>query len=567
MKRFSALLLLLCLLSGCSPHTPAASSPDQPAPTEEPCIPGLYNPDSAVEAYTGGAIRCYPLGNLPGSIIAPFSGGLILLSHTESTTNVSRLEGLEAIPTASLTLPFIVDRLHHWHEDGFSFFDTACGEILAVDNQLQIIRRIPVPAGIFGSPTLSPDGETLYYCTSDSIRAMDLATGISRVLRECTYPGQSVSGLLLEDSVLHCTIQEGNSIFLRTDTGATVSTKEGVREIVTSGRSYYAQILEDGYPLRVFGLEGEQPKLLLLPESESLCYFLPSYNAAITVQESDDAISLLQYTLDSGQRTAALSVRGISSPRCFTAGPEGGIWFLGFDESYGCDSLYRWDPSASPVSDPTVYTHQYITRETPDEAGLAQCADMARELGEAYGIEILIHPPADTALVDGYRFTEEHLTPVLRSTLETLATNLSHYPDGFLNTLAQRFDGLTICILRAVESNSSQETAGNSEDILLWDGHHAYIALTGGTGAEQALYHGLCHLIDTMVLTECSAYDTWDQLNPTGFRYDYDYAVNRQRNSTAYLLDHSRYFVDMYSMSFPNEDRARIMEYAIRPVS
>ena len=73
----------------------------------------------------------------------------------------------------------------------------------------------------------------------------------------------------------------------------------------------------------------------------------------------------------------------------------------------------------------------------------------------------------------------------------------------------------------------------------------------------------MCHLIDTIVLGGSSAYDTWDLHNPTGFTYDYDYAANRNRNSTAYLLDNSRYFIDMYSMSFPKEDRARIMEYAM----
>jgi hypothetical protein len=121
---------------------------------------------------------------------------------------------------------------------------------------------------------------------------------------------------------------------------------------------------------------------------------------------------------------------------------------------------------------------------------------------------------------------------------------------------------LSICILRQI-SPAPEEAEGSG--ITFWDGHYPYIALAAGTDTERALYHELCHLIDTIVLNESSAYDTWNQLNPTGFEYDYDYQANQNRNSTAFLLDSSRYFVDMYSMSFPKEDRARIMECAMTP--
>jgi len=84
-----------------------------------------------------------------------------------------------------------------------------------------------------------------------------------------------------------------------------------------------------------------------------------------------------------------------------------------------------------------------------------------------------------------------------------------------------------------------------------------------GRGSEKALYHELCHLIDTQVFSESNAYDEWDRLNPRDFEYDYDYLTNLERTSQEYLQDHCRSFIDMYSMSFPKEDRARIMEYAM----
>ena len=70
-------------------------------------------------------------------------------------------------------------------------------------------------------------------------------------------------------------------------------------------------------------------------------------------------------------------------------------------------------------------------------------------------------------------------------------------------------------------------------------------------------------MIDSVVLTQSNAYDRWDMLNPSDFVYDYDYVRNIDRDGSKYLQPGSEYFIDTYSMSFPKEDRARIMEYAM----
>ena len=69
----------------------------------------------------------------------------------------------------------------------------------------------------------------------------------------------------------------------------------------------------------------------------------------------------------------------------------------------------------------------------------------------------------------------------------------------------------------------------------------------------------MSHIIDSRVLSTCTAYDSWDALNPQEFEYDYDYIANLNRFDYDYLEDDNRYFIDPYSMSFPTEDRARIL--------
>ena len=152
---------------------------------------------------------------------------------------------------------------------------------------------------------------------------------------------------------------------------------------------------------------------------------------------------------------------------------------------------------------------------------------------------------------------------VLHRELELLDKNLSRYPEGFLSTLADRFDGITICIVRSLTGTAEAGSLESADGIQFLNGYRAYIALAAPYNTEYALYHELCHLIDTVVITESGAYDRWDELNPKGFAYDFDYIANQIRDGSAWLQDSNRSFIDTYSMSFPKEDRARIMEYAM----
>ena len=163
-----------------------------------------------------------------------------------------------------------------------------------------------------------------------------------------------------------------------------------------------------------------------------------------------------------------------------------------------------------------------------------------------------------------YDLEYEHMVGVLQRELELLDRNLSRYPEGFLSTLASRFDGITICIVRSLTGTAEAGSLTSADGIQFLNGYRAYIALAAPHNTEYALYHEMCHLIDTVVITESGAYDRWDELNPQDFTYDFDYIANQTRDGSAYLQESNRYFIDTYSMSFPKEDRARILEYAMK---
>ena len=117
--------------------------------------------------------------------------------------------------------------------------------------------------------------------------------------------------------------------------------------------------------------------------------------------------------------------------------------------------------------------------------------------------------------------------------------------------------------MRSIQGSPESGSLETATGIQFYQESHAYITIAVGKYAERALYHELYHVMETRLLTGSTAFDRWDALNPKGFTYDLDYTANRNRQAEQYLQPGNRSFVDTYSMSYPKEDRARIMETAM----
>ena len=188
----------------------------------------------------------------------------------------------------------------------------------------------------------------------------------------------------------------------------------------------------------------------------------------------------------------------------------------------------------------------------------------AQELSQRYGVEILVYQDALEVQPWDYEFTCEYQPQVLMQELEQLDTRLQNYPEGFLQRIGQQYNGLKIALVREISGAPETGSLETAQGVQFWDEEYtAYLALSTLEDTEYTLYHELYHLIDTVVLNESNGFDQWDLLNPVGFFYDFDYISNQTRNSDEYLREEKRYFIDTYSMSYPKEDRARIMEYAM----
>ena len=564
-KIFLLVAALALLLAACGTDTPPPETTTA-ASAEATDGPGLYDPRSELEALTGGAVRCYSLEDSTATAVVPLGDSLLLFSGRE-TTKLTLLTGEDLTVSRTAVLDCAIDPGHaavQVSENGVGYYDEEGSAVVFLDAALQETSRISMPADAAGSPALSPDLSTVYYCAGNQIRALDIQSGISRLVKELSCARQTITGICCGGTVLRCLTldenEEHTTVFLSTTTGQTLYTGETVEDLETWGDSYFAAISGGSLRELVFGLSTDQAMAL---EPRNYCTSADPVLAcggAVTAELTGEGCVLDYYDLSSGLRTASLTLPVTDAAIDLVADPGRNVlWFLYDDAASGAQSLCCWDPARSIIEDDTVYTHKRCTAADPDTEGLARLEAEAAHIGETYGVEILLWKDALSISPSDYSYTAEHQILAYELGLARLEAALSRFPAGFLADSGS----IRIALVRAIEGDSRFGTLDSVDGVQYWQDGDACIGLTLCDTLEQNAYHQLFHIIETRVYASTVTYDDWDKLNPKGFSYDYDYITNLDREGGNYLEGASRAFIDTYSMSFPREDRARIFEYAM----
>lgn len=553
MKRWSCILALALLLTGCAAEDPPASTPPTaaptapsaeptPSPTETtaPAPPELPQPLTALE--------------LDGEYTALTSFGENLLLFGEESLTLLTPDG-EIVTVAELRLPLPDSGMLQILEDCIACYDLSDGSVVFLDAQLQELRRVPLNDTPIGEPCLSPDGTALYYCTPEGIRVWDLESDICRTLKLQEGSWLGLTGSFFDGSLLRCRLarEDGTvrTLLISAETGETLAEGDALASLTGSGPLYCCPLESEW----IFGWKDQHPQNFL-PQN---AIPLPQISAAVTVTNTDAGLTLDHYDLVSGLRTASLEIPELAEISDLTAA-QGCLWF--FAEG----KLYRWDPALTPVEDDTVYTAYRYTADDPDVEGLESYQRRAEELKAQYGIDILIWNDVTAVTPEGYGFEVEYLTRAYEQGFAALEAALAQFPEGFLQKAASwTEDGTLHIVLTRRITTPAKEHYATLPGMQYLLGTNAYIALELGDSLEQSFYHGLAHVIDTLVLSNSTALYQWEDLNPSGFSYDNDYLKNLERDGSKYLEGDKRYFISTFSMSYPTEDRATILEYAMLP--
>lgn len=571
MKRFFPILLAVALLCGCT-ATPVATIPAETSPTLEVTLPesdGLYDPESALERSTNGAVQVFPLDADNYISIRPM-GDSIVAVQGGTTSTLTKFSGETLIPTVIRELDTRIsfeDPSVQVSSKGVTYYDDQTQELVFLDTSLKEVSRFALPADILGEPILSADRKSLYYCTSEALRVMDLELNLDRLIKEMSLPYQSPVGLHCGDTILECNTQNSAGqwarLFISTGSGLTICEAQGDLELATTRSTYFAVNSDGAFPEMLYGAVGQQPLALSCSSIHFDAVPLLERDGVILITQSDErTIVLDHYDLSTGKRTATLSLPETAGPSSFYA-QEDVIYFVGYDEQTGADAIYRWSPAGTPTGDETSYFTTRRSYDAPDEEGLARCAEVAAEISQRHGVEVLLWQDAVATVPSEYTLEAEYQVPLILDCLEQLGLALGSYPTGFLKQAAigTQSGTLRICLVRGIYGSSSLGSLDSVNGLQFWDSNEdAYVCLVADTDLSPQLYHELFHVIDSRVLSTCSAYDDWEALNPAGFEYDYDYLLNQSRTALTLV---GTAFVDGYSMSFPKEDRASIMEYAM----
>ncbi len=552
-RLFIILMLAAILLCGCTDATPQEDATSASSPTET-----MASEDMIAQR----ALRSISVDNAYADI-APMGGDLLLFGNNCLTV----LDGqtMETVVTAEITgLPNPDSGRVRVRADAVAYFDAENKDMVFLGTNLKETMRLHLPEDLIGVACLSDEWDTIYYCTQSEIRALNMNTGVSHLVKEHVAQWQSVTGVFLEGTVIRCMEKTADGSFrtvlLSSLSGELWEEGDFLSNMESHREQYYLTIDHGSVTEMLFGTADGQPQNLWAKTEPTDIGLLPERYAFVTAAPEGDGTRVDYYDLSTGKRSASVMVKQ-RTILDVASGVEGVVWLLGEN------TICRWELAQSPTWDETVYTSQHNTRENPNTQAMAQMKIEAYRLAHKYGIEIIIGEDAADFTPWDYTFATEYIPQAYEKALVSLDAVLSQFPKNFFTQAAEKSVNkkMTIVLVRGIYGAPDKGTLASAGGSQYWKDGNLYMALQMGATLKQFFYHEMGHVIDTKVLSTSTAFYEWEKLNPADFQYDNDYIANQSREDDQYLTDADRCFIDSYAMSFAVEDRSRILEFASMP--
>ena len=580
-KRIWILLVLLALLAGCAkPQVPVdpdtgtenggeIQQPDDPVKTT-PVL--LENATAVGTAGNLWNIACEQMNFIEYPMLRVVDGNLLLWEYRydadDSCTVHLTLMSLETGETvADCSYPSSGYVRLQVMENNVVICDSGYGRVWILTKDLQL-QRYYEREGNWADWVMSSDLINLY--------EMNWENGLSRVNLEMNVRVPLVEGR--EAVMMHYDDRAQQVIVsyldlksqryvqklfdVKTNTLSDFSLPVSVGEGVKDGDVYF--VSETGTWDRYHILQGNTHTVMNLQDVGQIKYMREN-KWLYTINLESRAPKL--YGLD-GKLISAADLPAGDWVNCEPVWCEawGGYFLIAAKEETNENQLLFWDPKVKGTGE-DLPVMPYGEEKAPPHTVEESLYQQAQALADRFGVDIRI---AEQCALDYDEFAGQALTDAyeIRSALTVLETALSRYPEGFLPQLLYgRLESIRfelICDLTRKDWPADADYtsfAAFAQD----KGDYYLIVIDVRTSGERTYYHELSHVIDRRLSWD-SIYrkgamyseEAWLQLQPPGFSYSYDY-----QHRPDDWADHLQWFVDDYSMTFPTEDRARVLEFAM----
>lgn len=551
-KKLLLILLACLLLAGCAGEEPAQTTVPVTTVPEETTLPPdtLYLPGSTLERSTGGAVRVYEAdGNVTGvallgeNLLVCLDGArLQLLSgeHLEVRKERELGSGLDW-NDSSLVLA----------QDALAYYDEATGTYVVLDENLIAAAGAEIGEKLLCKPVVSGDLATIYYATSEGIKAMEFTSGVTRLLREEYGTVLSLEGLLFEDSLLHYTrmLDDGTveHCFVRTADGSSRHTGKFAGEL-HGWSGTVSGVMELTHPMGterwlVYG--GERVEMFASGDGWDELLF-PGEGTVILQALDQVGLTLRQYDLTTGRLTAQVVLPG--QREVFTqACAEGGLIWLCGGESRFC----RWDTDASAASGDALEAV-----DTLDQWSGGVLEARAETLSDRYGVDIaFVREEEGTVGVD-YSVYPDYRSAMYTAALDALEGILQQTPGEFWYQLARKTSSGRLKIRLVDDFDPAQTMAAGEGSFSVADGEIT-LRVSICADMDAIFWHELWHAMEVRITSTSGKLSAWTGLNPSGFSYEELYEPGEEAGG-----EYAAWFADAYGMNSAREDRAQVFMYA-----
>ena len=567
MKKLAIALGLALLLTGCGAAPEVTETTAPPAETTVPTepVPSCYVENSPMERGTGGAVRQYELeqpvtglGTLGGELLI-CTGNRTLTLMDSDTLDVLRTRELDhGIDWSSSSLVL--------SENGIGFYDPSCHTYLTLDNNLITASTYVGGDDTLAMSVINGDFTRIYYAAENGIRVLQLSDGTSRLVREEHKPILSVGGMLFNDTTLYYTRLNDDggaeTCFVDVDNGSLYQTADFQGQIVSWDRSYAGRmVLDHAMGQTAWLISGDLEGSLRRLKSERLwdsVLLLPN-GWAVLQQSSRVGLTLSCYDMADGTRISQITMP--EQYDLLTCGTAIGsrLWL--------CDDagtrFYCWDTAVSGGGDPESDFADYASMGAPDEAGLAQCSQLAQAIGDRHGVKITVREENNRTSGVDYSTYPDYRSDMYNLALRELERVLKELPGDFLKKLGRLTDAgqLEIRLVDDYDPDRKSTPATGSIDVA--DGSAAVCVSICGN-IREIFFHELFHMMEVQFLNNGDSFKNWEELNPENFTYANSYAdyYEGRLEDSAYLSQGSSFFADAYGLVSAREDRAQVFLYA-----